>query len=248
MIKRKPLPKRVFKPVPFQFNSQHVRTDGEMVCLTDLWNAAGCPKGKRDPRKWKMEAGKQFIDFVAKFLNVRSADIWDARRGQGGGTFAHWQIALSYAKYLSHELHMHVNQVYMRYAMGSLELAEEIFDRTTEGVEAQRRSAARIHSKVVRNEHTQTLAEHGIREAKEFAICTNATYTGLFGGTARQLKRQRGLRTRDNLRDDFNLVEISAVFLSEALADRQIREESLFGLTECRDACFYQSESVSMVI
>lgn len=219
-----------------------------MVCLTDLWNAAGCPKGKRDPRKWKLEAGKQFIDFVAKFLNVRSAYIWDARRGQGGGTFAHWQIALSYAKYLSHELHMHVNQIYMRYSMGDLELAEEVFDRTIEGVEAQRRSAARIHSKVVRNEHTQTLLEHGVCESKEFAICTNGTYQGLFGGTARQLKRQRGLRANDNLRDDFNLVEISAVFLSEALEDRQMRDETLFGVTECRNACFEQGQAVSTVI
>ena len=245
MTVRKNLP---FKPVPFQFNEQHVRTDKQMVCLTDLWNAAGCPKGKESPRDWRRHAGKQFVEFVGNFLNASSERIWNAKRGQGGGTFAHWQIALSYAKYLSHELHMHVNQIYMRYSMGDLELAEEVFDRTTEGVEAQRRSVARIHSKVVRNEHTQTLLEHGVREPKEFAICTNGTYQGLFGGTARQLKRQRGLRVRDNLRDDLNLIEISAVFLSEALADRQMREEDLFGVTECRNACFEQGQAVSTVI
>lgn len=239
---------RVFKPTPFEFNRQSVRTESDLVCLTDMWKAAGQPHGKESPRDWKRHAGKQFIDFVAKFLNAAPARIWDARRGQGGGTFAHWQIGLAYAKYLSHELHMYVNEVYMRFAGGDLKLAEEVFDRTTEGVEAQRRSAARIHSKVVRNEHTQTLLEHGVTRPVEFAVCTDATYRGLFGESARQLKRQRGLRVRDNLRDDMDLVEISAVFLSEALADRQIRDKDLFGVRQCSSSCREQGRRVSSVI
>lgn len=240
--------RKIFKPVPFKFNGQQVRTDGENVCLTDLWRVAGEPDGKRSPRQWKTENGKLFIDFVAKFLNVRPTDIWKSKRGQGGGTFAHWQIALAYTKYLSHELHMHVNEVYMRYSGGDLKLAEEVFDRTSEGVEAQRRSAARIHSKVIRNEHTQTLLEFGVVRAVEFAECTNATYQGLFGGTARELKEERGLHVKDNLRDSMDSVELSAVFLAEALADREIRNENYFGFLPCKKSCMKQAQRVSTVI
>lgn len=34
-------------------------------------------------------------------LNVRLTDIWKSTRGRGGGSFAHWQMALAYVKYLT---------------------------------------------------------------------------------------------------------------------------------------------------
>jgi hypothetical protein len=36
-------------------------------------------------------------------------------RGRFGGTFAHWQIALAYAKYLSPEFHIHCNNIIRRF-------------------------------------------------------------------------------------------------------------------------------------
>lgn len=91
-----------------------------LVSLTDLYRQAvdaGMAEGKRDPRRWSGEEGEQFIAFIVENLHVRRTDIYKtskARADRGGGTFAHWQIALAYAKYLSPELHAHVNETYAR--------------------------------------------------------------------------------------------------------------------------------------
>lgn len=69
------------------------------------------------PGDWARESGADFIDFVAENLHTRKTGIYKsskARADRGGGTFAHWQIALAYAKYLSPELHMQVNEVNAR--------------------------------------------------------------------------------------------------------------------------------------
>jgi hypothetical protein len=61
----------------------------------------GKPSGKRDPRHWKNEAGQNFIDSVAKKLNMRSKTIYKTTRGRGGATYAHNEIAEAYKLYLS---------------------------------------------------------------------------------------------------------------------------------------------------
>jgi len=93
------------------YGDVQVRNDAHgFISLNDMWMAAGCPEGKRDPRRWKDEAGYEFTEHIAKSLNVRLADIYKTTRGRFGGTWAHWQIALAYAKYLSPEFHAWANQ------------------------------------------------------------------------------------------------------------------------------------------
>ncbi|MBE9562651.1 MAG: KilA-N domain-containing protein, partial [Proteobacteria bacterium] len=86
------------------YKDKSIRQDGDFICLTDLWAASGKPSGKRDPSHWKLESGQDFIDSVAKNLNIRSATIYKTTRGRYGASWGHWQIALAYAKYLSPEL------------------------------------------------------------------------------------------------------------------------------------------------
>ena len=64
------------------------------------------------------------------------------------GTFGHWQIALAYAKYLSTDLEMHMNEVYMRYQAGDVTLADQIADKA--GPEAQEWLLKSIAKKVQR--------------------------------------------------------------------------------------------------
>lgn len=82
----------------------------EMLCLTDMWRAAGAPENKR-PAEWQRYEGAQFVEFIAESLNMGTAHIWVSERGQHGGTWAHWQIGLAYAKYLSPEFHAWCNEV-----------------------------------------------------------------------------------------------------------------------------------------
>jgi hypothetical protein len=63
-------------------------------------------------------------------------------------TFAHWQLALAYAKYLSVDLEMHISEVYMRYQAGDVTLADQIADKASP--EAQEWLLKRISQKIKR--------------------------------------------------------------------------------------------------
>ena len=112
-----------------------IRRRGTMLNLTDMWRAAGGPAYRR-PALWlDMEETKRFRAFGRRRWsyqadpgaetpgvadpNVTMGDIWLAggddlvatARGHGGGTWAHWQLALAYAKHLSPAFHAWCNDV-----------------------------------------------------------------------------------------------------------------------------------------
>lgn len=107
-------------PVAFSYGGVDVLCDeDDLVNLNQTWEAAGKPANK-DPRRWAdTEAGSGFVLNLARNLNVAKNDIWKSRRGKHlGGTWAHWQIATAYAKYLSHDFHLFVNEAFRRWMNG----------------------------------------------------------------------------------------------------------------------------------
>lgn len=86
----------------------------EKLSLTDMWRASGADESRR-PVIWLGSAeAKRFIEFLAETLNVKNFDfeiIQTVRGGNAAGTWAHWQVALAYAKYLSPEFHVWCNTV-----------------------------------------------------------------------------------------------------------------------------------------
>lgn len=87
------------------------QNDG-LYSLTDLWKASGSDESQR-PQKWlRLPKTKEFIEFIKKNSKLEKIPYLKKVRGKYGGTFAHWQLALAYAKYLSPELHAQVNQVF----------------------------------------------------------------------------------------------------------------------------------------
>jgi len=105
-----------------------IRLRGAMLNLTDMWKAAGRPENRR-PADWlALEETLRFRayadihwteleDPVAS--NAGQAGIWNLDtdgfvatvRGNQGGTWAHWQLALPYARYLSPAFHLWCNTV-----------------------------------------------------------------------------------------------------------------------------------------
>ena len=126
-IAAKPEPTTPALPSKFTIGDKPVATNGDgLVSLTDLHKASGKSVNYR-PSIWLRQAeAAEFSAALAEKLNVPVDHIYHSKRGIGGGTFAHWQIALAYAKYLSPELHMAVNEVFMRYKTGDPTLAEEV--------------------------------------------------------------------------------------------------------------------------
>lgn len=117
------------------YDGTAIRRRGTMLNLTDMWRAAGGDDSRR-PADWlAQEDAKRFRaytrwrwpDSAAPAAdphgrggpNASHAGIWRfdadglvaAARGNGGGTWAHWQLALAYAKYLSPAFHAWCNQV-----------------------------------------------------------------------------------------------------------------------------------------
>ncbi|MBQ0917235.1 KilA-N domain-containing protein [Hydrogenophaga aromaticivorans] len=211
--------------------------DAGLVSLTDLYQAAqaaGWTDGKRDPRRWKLQDGAQFIAFVAENLNVPLRDIYKATKGKGGGSFAHWQIALAYAKYLSPELHMQVNEVYARFKAGDVRLAAEIADKA-KPADAEW-LARRVQGTVARNQLTSTLAAHGV-VAKGFADCTNAIYRHVLGGKKSEVCAARGLRKSTNLRNIMTTEQLTVTAMSELVARKNIERLNARGNQSCTDHC-----------
>jgi hypothetical protein len=222
-----------------------VATDAAgLVSLTDLHKAAlarGLADGKRTPGDWSREAGAPFIEFVAEHLNTRKAGIYRALRGKGGGTFAHWQIALAYAKYLSPELHMQVNEVYARFKSADVTLAADVADRAKP--QDAEWLARRVQGTVARNRLTSTLAAHGV-SGKGYADCTNAIYRNVLGGKKSEVCAARGLRRGTNLRDVMDSEQLTLTAMSELVARRRIEQREARGNQACTDSCDHAAWSV----
>ena len=111
------------------YEGTDIRKRGQMLNLTDMWRAAGAP-GSRRPSLWlALAETAQFRSYLrtrpacgapaAACLNVGQGDISRpqadglvaAGRGKGGATWAHWQLALAYAQYLSPPFHHWCNEV-----------------------------------------------------------------------------------------------------------------------------------------
>jgi hypothetical protein len=228
-----------------------VRFDAEgLVSLTDIYGAAkaaGMTEGKVDPRDWKRRDGAQFIDFVAQNLNVAERHIYKGTRGKGGGTYAHWQIALAYAKYLSPELHMQVNETYARYKAGDVTLADEIADKATP--EQQEWLAKRVQGKVARARFTATLAEHNVT-GRGYGDCTNAIYKGVLGGSKREICLANGIdyKKSGSLRDKMNVEDLIATSMAELVAAKQIDKFNVRGNALCADECLRSACKVASLM
>lgn len=88
------------EPTPLVYNGEIINARDEMLSLTDMWRAAGSPVN-REPFNWARFEGKAFIEAVALAHNLSDTQVMEVKRGRGGGTLAHWQIAMAYAKALN---------------------------------------------------------------------------------------------------------------------------------------------------
>lgn len=84
----------------------------EMLSLTDMWRAAKSDEQKA-PAKWRaLPATKSFVEHVALTVGKSDSDLFHTQNGgRVRGTWAHWQVAMAYAKYLDHDFHMWCNRV-----------------------------------------------------------------------------------------------------------------------------------------
>lgn len=221
-----------------------------MLSLTDLHKASGASKGL-NPAKWQeTEAAKAFIEATAQILNIPIGDIIESKRGKAGGTYAHKQIALAYAKALSPDLHYAVNQAFFE-RLEEEANPDKIIDRGIATYKKQGHTeewiADRLSGKASRVALCSTLSRHGVTN-KGFGPCTNAIYTALYGGGADKVREKKNLPAKANPRDHMGRMELSALMFAENLAAESIERKNINGDKPCEYACFNAAKQVADLV
>ena len=229
-------------------------SNGDMVNLNQLHLASGKRKNQA-PAQWlRLATSIRFIDKLTEYANVDKSHILKTARGEGGGTQAHWQIALAYAKYLSPEIHLQINQVFR-------ERLQELIDpelayargkqRAIDGYQRQGKSnrwiATRFNAIETRKEFTDTLCKHGVKGIG-FSQCTNAIYKPVLGSAAKDLKKSLALSPTSNLRNNLTRVQNIGIEFAEALASADIQNNDKHGNKQCTQASRLAGESIKKAI
>lgn len=110
------------------YNGTPIGEKGDKLSLTSMWKAAGSPDGK-EPWRWRELPGTvDFVDYIVSSHNLGLSEVFTVTKGRHGATWAHWQIGMAYAKYLSPEFHAWCNSVVKAHmegrASGTVSLAE----------------------------------------------------------------------------------------------------------------------------
>lgn len=137
-------------------------------------------------------------------------------------------------------------KVFIQYLDASPELAESVIDRAKP--EDLERIQLRLQGKKVRLSFTRECQERGVKEGWEFGACTNAIYQPILGGTAKEVREDRGLPARTNLRDVVDDLELAAITLSEQVSIRDMKRSDAQGFEECRATAFHAAQKVRKAI
>jgi len=230
--------------------------EGNMVNLNRIYEISGASSGK-EPKEWnKLESTKNLI----KSINGGKSPILKTKRGAGGGTWAHWQLALSYAQYLSPELHVAVNQVFkerleenMDPELGISRSRERAIKNWKNQGHDEKWIADRDHHTDTRKIYVKTLIEHDVKPNHELGICTNKIYKGLFGKDKSEIEKdirekKPSLPKRINIRDHAKRSSIAAIGLAEALASEEIEDSDVRGVNDCSQVSFDKGKSVRLAL
>ncbi|GLI92620.1 KilA-N domain-containing protein [Methylocystis echinoides] len=223
------------------------------IRLNDIHKAGGFTK--QDPYEWsRLATTLALINFTAEKNTGKSRDlskddllsVFCARRGRNGGVWAHSNLALAYAKYLSPALHYEVNEVFLRYKTGDATLADDILQRAS--AKDNEWTGVRALGRAKRIDLTATLKEHDVTKPLEFARVTNGTYKGLMGKTAKELKAEKSLSKAASLRDTMSTRDLVFIMAAEQLAKERIEDEDSRGVKQCEIAATKSAASIRSAI
>lgn len=124
---------------------------------------------------------------------------------------------------LGHKYRQEAAKLVCRYLDADITLAEEVVDRNNNPADLER-LAKRAEGKVTRLKNTDILNRFGV-SGKGIAICSGNTYKGLFGKIASTLKKEKGIKPKQNLRDAMSTSELTIVGFTElAQCKKMIKE------------------------
>lgn len=230
----------------------------EFLCkLLEEVKGGQCPPlPKRPVSKGTDHAGRKWASTIAKLAKEIDQPIIRVKRGQCGGTFGHWKLALDYAGYLSPGLKSKFYE-WIRERIEEETDPELAYSRgRNRAIKAWRNQGKsndwiqdRINSIENYKQHTDVLASHGVgwqAQRNGFAECADAINSAILGGRSKKLKEVLGLTKKSQrLRDNLNRKQLTALSFAEALADDEIEVKNLQGNQACRQACAQAASKVT---
>lgn len=229
------------------FAGKAIRQDASgFICLTDMWKASGESRKRSIHNFLASPTTQELLAESSKCID--SGQLLQHKqvrteRGRYGGTWGTKELSIAYAKYLSPKFHLWALKV-IRERMEEEVDPELGIHRATE--RARKRWVATGHSEQwianrlrgisVRNELTTLCQSRGFKFAQHYANVTNALYIGLFGQSAGDIRENRGLPDKGNVRDAMDSNEILATALAENLTRTRAEEQRLWGSSDICDA------------
>ena len=222
---------------PMKLNGTKIAEDAYgFVSLTDLWIAAGRPNSLT-PARWKQNAGpKKLVEAFGKkvgnaYLKENSAagsSVY-TKSGRNGATFAHASIALSFAKALSPEMELAVNELFLRFKTDAVSLAIEILEDLTGQAEYDQQ---RVHLRQLVKEHNK-LSAGAAQDAgvTNFEAYNGAGLRGLYGDLSKaQVLYRKGLPADAHHLDYAGHEELAANYFKATQAAARLRRDAKQGI------------------
>ncbi len=241
----------------FVCNGHQIRLDDQgRVNLTDMWRGQGSPQNK-DPRQWRRKEGLGFIAHIAESLGVpvgHTVKATSGGKGGGGETYGHWQVALAYAKYLSHEFHEHVNRAYLEHYREECDPALKMH-RAVRGFRKRGNDDQWIGTRMegidVRNALTDKMRDHNCKVTQKenpYAEATRDISLKVLGQTPKEIRESRGLAKSARTRDHLKRHELIRLSFAESEAEVLIERQAADGNAQCVDACRKAADVVKVAI
>jgi DNA-damage-inducible protein D len=206
------------------------------VCLTDMWIAAGRPVSQT-PARWRQNPGpkaliaafeKKVAQSYLKENSVTGSALY-SKSGRGGLTFAHASVALTYAKSLSPELELAVNDLFLFYKTDAVLLALDILDGLTEQAEYDQ---LRVTLRQLVKDHNKLSAQAAqAAGVKNFEAYNRSGLNGLYGGmTKAELLRHKKLPDDANHLDHAGHEELASNYFKATQAEAKLRRDAAQGV------------------
>ena len=212
-----------------------------LTSLTALWKAAGSDPSKQ-PRQWlRWTPTQEFLASLAENLKVGLHTLTKTRRGgQAPGTWAHWQVAMAYAKWLSPEFHQAVNEGFRRWfeeeRNPGLKLERGVDKLLSQGYTPEW-VKTRVEGIVTRKVLTGTMQDHNCRPVgslNPFAEATRSITMAAVGVTPKEFRAENGLTKKSQAtRDHMTARELTRLAFLESEAAAVIKEQASDGNEEC---------------
>ena len=228
-------------PLVFGNKKTKIGADGTgLVSLTDIWKFYGSDP-KKQPALWQANAfAKDFIQSLASRLNLGIPSLWKTLKGKGkAGTWAHWQIATAYVKWLSPETHQFINEAFREWFEEEQNPGLKIdraLDRWRQLGKEEDWIKARFEGQVQRKALTNTLADHNCKRTDRenpFAEITNTGNLACIGQTSKEFKASRNLPPSAPTRDHLEKHQLAALAFYEAMTEKGVKDTAADGNSEC---------------